>query len=51
MAIDNVNTIVERRSIIVKNRVLKTPLLVFFDPRLLIVKGVFNYRLSGVVKE
>ena len=61
MAIENVNTIGEWRSKIVRNRVfdchlspnadkwqLKTLLLAIFYPCLPIVNSVFDFRLSGV---
>ena len=61
-AIENVNTIDERRSEIARNRafdchlspgwqqitISKTLFLVIFDPRLSIVKRVFDCRLPGM---
>ena len=59
-AIENVNTIYERRSEIVRELLIaichqtgdkwqsKTLFLVIFDPRLSIVMRVFNCRLPGV---
>ena len=47
--IENVNTIVERRSKITRNKQSKTLFLSSFDPCSSIVKIVFDCRLSGVV--